>query len=290
MYDIIIVGMGIAGISAGIYAKRSGKKVLLIDSGTPGGLLNIIDKVSNYPGLPNISGMEFASNLLKQVKDLEIPFVYEEVISLDLGSTKRVITKNNEYETENVILAMGRKPKYLGLNKEKDLIGKGLSTCALCDAFFYKDKDIAVVGSGDSALQESLYLANIVRHIYLINRREDFRGAEELVRKVKENKKIEIIKNASVVNMNEENECLKSIDLSNGQTLDVSGLFIYVGYRPASEIVNKELLDSDGYVVVDDKYETNIKGVFAIGDIIKKDTYQLITAASDGARVIKNNF
>lgn len=290
MYDIIVVGMGISGISAGIYAKRSGKKVLLIDSGTPGGLLNIIDKVSNYPGLPNISGVEFSSNLLKQVKDLEIPFVYEEVINLDLGSTKRVITKNNEYEAENIILAMGRKPKYLGLNKEKDLIGKGLSTCALCDAFFYKDKDIAVVGSGDSALQESLYLANIVRHIYLINRREDFRGAEELVRKVKANKKIEIIKNASVVNMNEKNECLKSIDLSNGQTLDVSGLFIYIGYRPTSEIVDKELLDSDGYVVVDDKFETNIKGVFAIGDIIKKDTYQLITAASDGARVIKNNF
>lgn len=287
MYDIVIVGMGIAGISAGIYAKRSGKKVLLIDAGTPGGLLNVIDKVSNYPGVSSISGRDFANNLLMQVKSLEIPFVFEEVINLELGEIKKVITKNNVYEAKNVILAMGRKPKYLGLNKEKEMLGRGLSTCALCDAFFYKDKDIAVVGTGNSALQESLYLAGIVNHIYLINRRDGFRGEEELVKMVKENEKIEIIYNAEVVSMNEENGVLSSVSLSNGANLNVSGLFIYVGYRPASEIVPKELLDNEGYVKVNENMETQIEGVFAIGDIIRKDTYQLITAAADGARVTK---
>lgn len=287
MYDIIVIGMGIAGISAGIYAKRSGKKVLLIDAGTVGGMLNNIDKVSNYPGLPEISGEEFVNNLVTQVKELEIPFVYEEVLELELKDIKKVITKNNVYETKNIILAMGRKPKYLGLNKEQELLGRGLSTCALCDAFFYKDKDIAVVGSGDSALQESLYLANIVKHIYLINRREGFRGSEDLVNKVKNNEKIEIIYNANIDKINEENGVLESIDLSNNLHLKVSGVFIYIGYRPNTSIVPKELLDKDGYVIVDN-YKTKIEGVYAIGDIIKKDAYQLITAAYDGAMVIKN--
>lgn len=172
MYDIIIIGMGISGITAGIYAKRSNKKILLIDKGTVGGLLNNIDKVSNYPGLINIEGPEFAAILESQIKELNIPFTFEEVKSLDLDSkVKKVITDKNIYEAKKVILAMGRKPKFLGLDNEKDLLGKGLSTCAMCDAFFYKDKDIAVVGTGNSALEESLYLSNIVNHIYLINRR-----------------------------------------------------------------------------------------------------------------------
>ena len=274
MYDIIIIGMGISGITAGIYAKRSNKKILLIDKGTVGGLLNNIDKVSNYPGLINIEGPEFAVILESQIKELNIPFTFEEVKSLDLDSkVKKVITDKNIYEAKKVILAMGRKPKFLGLDNEKDLLGKGLSTCAMCDAFFYKDKDIAVVGTGNSALEESLYLSNIVNHIYLINRRDGFRGEASLVEQVKNNSKIEII---------------SSITLDNGTSIDVSGVFIYVGYKPATEFVPNIILDDEGYVKVNEKLETKINGVYAIGDIIKKDTYQLITAASDGARVITN--
>ena len=289
MYDIIIIGMGISGITAGIYAKRSNKKVLLIDKGMPGGLLNNIDKVSNYPGVPETTGPEFAEVLEKQVKALDIPYVLEEVKSLELNEeTKKVITENNTYEAKRVVLAMGRKPKYLGLDNEKDLLGKGLSTCAVCDAFFYKNENIAIVGTGNSALQEALYLANIVGHIYIINRRDDFRGEEILVENIKKNPKIEIIYNANIESMNEENNKLSSITLDNGTTLNVKGVFIYVGYRPATDFIPKEILDENGYVKVNEKLETEIKGVYAIGDIINKDTYQLVTAASDGARVITN--
>ena len=289
MYDIIIIGMGISGITAGIYAKRSNKKVLLIDKGMPGGLLNNIDKVSNYPGVPEITGPDFAEILEKQVEHLDIPYVLEEVKSLELNEeTKKVITENNTYEAKRVILAMGRKPKYLGLDNEKSLLGKGLSTCAVCDAFFYKNENIAIVGTGNSALQEALYLANIVGHIYIINRRDDFRGEEILVENIKKNPKIEIIYNANIESMNEENKKLSSITLDNGTTLNVKGVFIYVGYRPVTDFIPKEILDENGYVKVNEKLETEINGVYAIGDIINKDTYQLVTAAADGARVITN--
>lgn len=289
MYDIIIIGMGISGITAGIYAKRSNKKVLLIDKGMPGGLLNNIDKVSNYPGVPEITGPDFAEILEKQVEHLDIPYVLEEVKSLELNEeTKKVITENNTYEAKRVILAMGRKPKYLGLDNEKSLLGKGLSTCAVCDAFFYKNENIAIVGTGNSALQEALYLANIVGHIYIINRRDDFRGEEILVENIKKNPKIEIIYNANIESMNEENNKLSSITLDNGTTLNVKGVFIYVGYRPVTDFIPKEILDENGYVKVNEKLETEINEVYAIGDIINKDTYQLVTAAADGARVITN--
>lgn len=289
MYDIIIIGMGISGITAGIYAKRSNKKILLIDKGMVGGLLNNIDKVSNYPGLINIEGPEFAAILESQIKELNIPFTFEEVKSLDLdGKVKKVITDKKIYEAKKVILAMGRKPKFLGLDNEKDLLGKGLSTCAMCDAFFYKDKDIAVVGTGNSALEESLYLSNIVNHIYLINRRDGFRGEVSLVEQVKNNSKIEIIYNSNIKKVNTKDEKISSITLDNGTSIAVTGVFIYVGYKPATEFVPNIILDDEGYVKVNEKLETKINGVYAAGDVIKKDTYQLITAASDGARVITN--
>ena len=289
MYDIIIIGMGISGITAAIYAKRSNKKVLIIDKGMPGGLLNSIDKISNYPGLIDITGPDFAQKLLEQVESFDIPYVLEEVVNLDLDKEEKIIkTTNNEYKSKKVILAMGRKPKYLGLDNEKDLLGHGLSTCAMCDAFFYKDKDIAVVGTGNSALQETLYLSNIANKIYLINRRDGFRGEEMLVEEVKNNSKIEIIYNANIKNMNEVDGKLKSITLDNGKSIDVSGVFIYIGYRPATEIVDKKILDENGYVIVNENLETPIKNVYAIGDVIKKDVYQLVTATSDGARVIYN--
>lgn len=289
MYDIIIIGMGISGITAGIYAKRSNKKVLIIDKGMPGGLLNSIDMISNYPGLIDIKGPDFAQILLEQVKSMDIPFVLEEVTKLDSSSDALIVTTTNqEYKAKKIILAMGRKPKYLGLDNEKDLLGRGLSTCAMCDANFYKNKTIAVVGTGNSALQEALYLARIVDKIYLINRRDGFRGEEMLVDEVKNNSKIEIIYNANIKKMQEKDGKLESIILDNGENLNVAGVFIYIGYRPATEFVPKEILDEQGYVVVDEKLETPIKNVYAIGDVIKKDVYQLVTATSDGARVIYN--
>ena len=287
MYDVIIIGMGISGITAAIYAKRSNKKVLLIDKAMPGGTLNNIDKVSNYPGLVDISGPDFAANLFKQIKTLDIPYKLEEVKSLKLTDNVKVIeTTNNTYQAKNVILAMGRRPKMLGLENESSLLGRGISTCALCDAFFYKDKDIAVVGTGNSALQETLYLANIVNKIYLINRRDGFRGDSMLVDQIKSLDNIEIIYNANIKELNSENNKLSEIILDNNKHIKVEGLFIYIGSIPETKIVPEDLLDSDGYVIVDEYLKTKLPGVYAIGDIIKKDVYQLVTAAADGARVI----
>ena len=287
MYDVIIIGMGISGITAVIYAKRSNKKVLLIDKAMPGGTLNNIDKVSNYPGLVDISGPDFAANLFKQIKTLDIPYKLEEVKSLKLTDNVKVIeTTNNTYQAKNVILAMGRRPKMLGLENESSLLGRGISTCALCDAFFYKDKDIAVVGTGNSALQETLYLANIVNKIYLINRRDGFRGDSMLVDQIKSLDNIEIIYNANIKELNSENNKLSEIILANNKHIKVEGLFIYIGSIPETKIVPEDILDSDGYVIVDKYLKTKLPGVYAIGDIIKKDVYQLVTAAADGARVI----
>ncbi len=287
MYDVIIIGMGISGITAAIYAKRSNKKVLLIDKAMPGGTLNNIDKVSNYPGLVDISGPDFAANLFKQIKTLDIPYKLEEVKSLKLTDNVKVIeTTNNTYQAKNVILAMGRRPKMLGLENESSLLGRGISTCALCDAFFYKDKEIAVVGTGNSALQETLYLANIVNKIYLINRRDGFRGDSMLVDQIKSLDNIEIIYNANIKELNSENNKLSEIILDNNKHIKVEGLFIYIGSIPETKIVPEDILDSDGYVIVDKYLKTKLPGVYAIGDIIKKDVYQLVTAAADGARVI----
>lgn len=287
MYDVIIIGMGISGITAAIYAKRSNKKVLLIDKAMPGGTLNNIDKVSNYPGLVDISGPDFAANLFKQIKTLDIPYKLEEVKSLKLTDNVKVIeTTNNTYQAKNVILAMGRRPKMLGLENESSLLGRGISTCALCDAFFYKDKDIAVVGTGNSALQETLYLANIVNKIYLINRRDGFRGDSMLVDQIKSLDNIEIIYNANIKELNSENNKLSEIIFDNNKHIKVEGLFIYIGSIPETKIVPEDILDSDGYVIVDKYLKTKLPGVYAIGDIIKKDVYQLVTAAADGARVI----
>lgn len=287
MYDVIIIGMGISGITAAIYAKRSNKKVLLIDKAMPGGTLNNIDKVSNYPGLVDISGPDFAANLFKQIKTLDIPYKLEEVKSLKLTDNVKVIeTTNNTYQAKNVILAMGRRPKMLGLENESSLLGRGISTCALCDAFFYKDKDIAVIGTGNSALQETLYLANIVNKIYLINRRDGFRGDSMLVDQIKSLDNIEIIYNANIKELNSENNKLSEIIFDNNKHIKVEGLFIYIGSIPETKIVPEDLLDSDGYVIVDEYLKTKLPGVYAIGDIIKKDVYQLVTAAADGARVI----
>jgi len=290
MYDLIIIGMGIGGITAGIYAKRGNLNVLLIDKGAPGGMLNNIEKVSNYPGLLNIKGADFSINLFEQIKDLDIPYKFEEVTDLKIeGDIKKVITNKGEYSANNVIIATGSKPKYLGLDNERDLLGRGISTCATCDGAFYKNKDVAVVGSGNSALQESLYLAKVCKKVYILNRKEQFKAEQILIDAVNNNPNIEIICNVNIKEYNEVDGKIESVILDNETTLNVSGVFIYIGYRPNSDMAkNLDIISDDGYITVNDKFETKIKGVYAIGDVIKKDIYQLVTAASDGIHAVSN--
>lgn len=283
MYDLIIIGMGISGISAAIYAKRANLKVLMIEGSAPGGTLNKITNVENYPGISSISGPDFAFNLFTKVQELEIEYKIEEVTDI-ITDTKTIKTKNNVYQAKNILIATGRRPKLLGLDKEEDLLGKGISTCALCDGALYKNKEVAVIGGGSSALAESIHLSKLVKKVYLIHRREEFRGEDTLVEEVKNTNNIELILNNEIKELKEENDILSGLILKDGQELNVSALFIYIGFIPnTSFIENSDIKLDKGYIIVDKDGATNISGIYASGDVTKKDTYQLINAASEGA-------
>lgn len=285
IYDSIIIGMGVAGISAAVYAKRSGANVLMLEKMRPGGIINTIDKIENYPGFKSIDGPSLAFQLFDQVNSLKIPYQMEEVIELSVEEDLKIIkTKENEYRAYNVLIATGRSPIMLGLPNEEKLIGHGISTCALCDGYLYKGKEIAVVGGGNSALQEALYLANIVEKIYLIHRKEEFRADEELINQIKSKENIEIVYNAKVTELKEENNDLKAIVINEEKEIPISALFIYVGYAPKTDFAaNLGITNPIGYIIVDQNYETNIKGIYAAGDIIIKKVYQIVTAAAEGA-------
>lgn len=284
MFDIIVIGMGISGITAGIYAKRSNLNILLLDKSAPGGLLNNIDMISNYPGFSDIKGVDLAFNLFEQVKNVGVPYKLENVTSLEKQDTKFIVTTDNsKYEAKNIILATGTRPKFLGLDNEKDLLGRGLSTCAVCDGTFYKGKDVCVVGNGNSALQESLYLSKIVNKIYLLNRKDTFKGEDYLIDKVKSTPNIEIVSNVSIKEYNETDGKIESVILSNDEEIKCSGVFIYIGYKANTDLVNNfNITNEDGRVLVDNNMETSVKGLFATGDVNDKGPYQLISAANDG--------
>lgn len=285
MYDSIIIGMGVAGISAAIYAQRSGNNVLMLEKTRPGGIINTIDSIENYPGFKSISGPDLAYQLFEQITALKVPYKMEEVINITLdGDVKVVKTNQSEYRAQNVLIATGRSPILLGLPNEEKLIGKGISTCALCDGYLYKGKEIAVVGGGNSALQEALYLANIVDKIYLIHRRDEFRGDNTLVEQIKQTKNIEILYNSQVTELKEKNNELHSIVINDEKEIPVSAMFVYIGYAPKTEFVSSlGITNPAGYIEVDDNYETKVPGIYGAGDIIVKKVYQIVTAASEGA-------
>ena len=290
MYDVIIIGMGIGGITAGIYGKRAGLNVLMFEKSAPGGMLQKIDKIQNYPGFSEISGPDLALNLFNQVKKVGVPFKFEEVIDVEITEEyKKVITKNGTYEAKNVIVATGRTPKYLGLDNEKDYLGRGLSTCASCDGNFYKGEDVAVVGSGNSALQESLYLANIVNKVYLLHRGVNFKGDDALVERVRNTKNLEIVDGVNIKKINEVEGKIESVTLDNEKTINVKGVFIYIGYKPDTEMFKKlDITNINGDIIVSENFETEIDGLYAIGDCAKKGVYQLVTAASDGCIAVSD--
>lgn len=290
MYDVIIIGMGIGGITAGIYAKRAGLNVLMFEKSAPGGMLQKIDKIQNYPGFSEISGPDLALNLFNQVKKVGVPFKFEEVFDVEITEeSKKVITKNGTYEAKNVIVATGRTPKYLGLDNEKDYLGRGLSTCASCDGNLYKGEDIAVVGSGNSALQESLYLANIVNKVHLLHRGVNFKGDDALVERVRNTQNIEIVDGVNIKKINEVDGKIESVTLDNEKTINVKGVFIYIGYKPDTDMFKKlDITNINGDIIVGENFETEIDGLYAIGDCAKKGVYQLVTAASDGCIAVSD--
>ena len=288
MYDIIIIGAGPAGLTSAIYGKRAAKKVLVLEAKSYGGQIINPPKIENYPVAPNISGFEFATNLYNQVTDLGVEISFEKVEKINNNDEyKEVITNKNTYKTKTVIIATGSSNRKLGLPNEDELIGKGISYCATCDGAFYKDKDVAVVGGGNTAIEDAIYLSNVASKVYLIHRRDEFRAEEGLVNELKEKNNIEYVYNSEVTNINYD-EKITSIDVTNkdGSTRNISieGLFVAIGRTPENNLF-KDLVDLDeyGYIISDEKCHTSVSGIYTAGDNRKKDVRQLVTATSDGA-------
>lgn len=287
-FDCIIIGAGISGCTAAIYLKRAGLNILMLEKKAIGGQIINTSEIENYPTITSTDGFTFSENLKKQIENLNIEIKYEEVLDIKNNTIKEVITKNNIYLTKNIIIATGRTPRKLELNNENTLLGKGISYCATCDGFFYKNKDVAILGGGNSALEAAIYLSKICNSITIINRSEKLRADYELINEVKNLKNIQIIYNEQIKELKENNGYLDGIVL-NDRTLKVDGLFVYIGLIPTLPFIKNVNLNLDnGYIVVDDKMKTNIDGIYACGDIIKKNLYQIITAASEGAIAASN--
>lgn len=281
-HKVVILGSGMAGMTAGIYLKRGGLDVLVVEDNIPGGVLNEIPSIENYPGYEEISGPDLAMNIYNQLTKLGVKILNKKITSIDLNN--KIINNNIKYEY--LVIATGRKSKMLSLEHEKELLGKGISTCALCDGFFYKDKKVAVVGGGSSSLTEALYLSKICKEVIIIHRRDKLTSDKYLIDKVNSTKNIKVLYNSNITKYNQNNNKLTSVIINNKDNLEVEGVFLAIGSIPNSEIfnVNKD----NNYIIVDSNYMTNIDKVYAIGDVIKKDYYQLSTAASDAVVAASN--
>ena len=287
MYDIVIIGAGPAGLTAAIYARRNNKKVLVLESSSYGGQIINTLSIENYPAYLQISGYDFATKLFNQVKELGCEIVFEKAIGIKTSdNVKEVITTKNKYKTKTIILATGVKTRNLGLDLEDKLIGKGISYCATCDGAFYKNKDVAVVGGGNTAVEDALYLSDIANKVYLIHRKDYFTAEESLVEKLKCKDNVDILYNSSVKLLNGKDK-LESIGVVNNneiKEISVSGLFIAIGKDPDNQFISDLInTDSSGYIITDENCKTNIDGIFAAGDNRSKNLRQLVTATSDGA-------
>lgn len=289
-YDLIIIGMGISGISAAIYAKNGGLNILILEKENPGGLLNKINTINNYPGYSNITGPDLSYNLFESINNLNIPYKIEEVIDIEVNEEEKIVhTTKESYKTKYIIIASGRNPRKLNIENEEKLLGHGISTCAICDGNLYKGENVAVIGGGNSALEEALYLANIVNKVYLIHRRDCFKADDYLTKQLKNKNNIEILYNSQVTKINSHDEQLSSIEINHEKTIDIKGLFVYIGFESNSNYLkNLNITNEVGNIIIDEKYETKIKGIYAVGDAIEKNLYQLITAASEGATASVN--
>ena len=283
-YDVIVIGAGIAGMTASIYLKRENLNVLIIEKEMPGGQMVKTPIIENYPGFNKIEGSSLALNIYNQVTALGIEVNFEEVLEIeDKKEIKIIKTRKKEYKAKKVIIATGRTPKTLGLLNEQKLIGKGISNCATCDGAFYKNKEIGVVGGGNSSITESLFLSNIVKDLTLVHRNENFRSEKTLLEKLKSKKNVTIKTGVEIKDLKEENEKL-IIFLTNNETLKVDGLFVFIGYEPKLEFINKlDININNGYLVVSEEMQTSIDGIYAVGDIIDKEVYQLTTASAEAA-------
>ena len=285
MYDIIIVGAGPAGLTAALFALRANKNVLILEAKSYGGQILNANKIENYPGIDNISGFEFATNLYNQVKKFGCEIKIETVERIT--ENKEVITNKDKYSAKAVIIATGSENRKLRIENELEYIGKGISYCATCDGNFYKNKVVAVVGGGDNAVEDAIYLSDIASKVYLIHRREEFTCEEKYINELNMKNNVEKIMNANVSKIIGD-QVLKQIEIitndNETKVLDIDGLFVAVGREPKNEaFTNVANLNNLGYIVSNDGVHTNVDGIYVAGDAREKVLRQLTTAVSDGS-------
>lgn len=291
MYDVIIVGAGTAGLTAAIYARRAGKSVVVVEAETYGGQIINTPEIENYPGIKNVSGFKFATDLYEQVNELGAEFIFDRIMTIKGDATtgfKCVTEYGKELSGKTIILACGAKNRHLGLPMEEKLLGRGISYCATCDGAFFRNKDVAVNGGGNTALEDAIYLSGFCKKVYLIHRREQFRGELSQVEIVKNTPNIELVLNCTVKELIGDSnlEAIKVNDVLTleEKTIQVDGLFVAIGQVPSNgPFASLVSLDEAGYIIAGEDCKTNVPGIFAAGDGRTKVLRQLTTAAADGA-------
>ena len=292
-FDIIVIGGGPAGMTAGIYAARAGMKVLVIEKMMVGGQVALTSTIANYPGLANVDGMDLSMKMHQQMTELGVVTQYATVDSIDFyGEPKSVVASGVTYYAPAIILSMGATSRGLGVPGEKEFAGRGVSYCAVCDGAFFRNKTVVVVGGGNTALQDAIYLNNIVDKVYLVHRRAEFRADDAVIKEFEAlratpDSKIECKLGYTVQKIEGEgkvsNIVLRNLDNQELESIATDGIFVAVGRSPNTELLDDQITLENGYIVVDESMQTNIEGVFASGDINRKKLRQIATAISDGA-------
>ena len=290
IYDMIIVGGGPGGYTAALYAARAGLDVLIIERLSAGGQMNLTGQIDNYPGFPEgVDGFQLSYNMQQQAERFGAKTKYAEVLKLELEeNVKRVHTNEGVYEAKTVVISTGANPRQLGVAREKEMIGRGVGYCAHCDGGFYRGKTVAIVGGGNSAAAEALYLSRIAKEVILIHRRDTLRATQIYHKPLMDAPNIRFLWNSQVEELLGADilEGVKVRNLQNGEmeVLEVQGLFVSVGRKPATDLVKDQLtLDGAGYIMAGENTKTNIPGVYAVGDVRTKELRQIVTAVADGA-------
>ena len=285
IHDMIVIGGGPAGYTAALYAARAGLDAVVIEKMSAGGQMAVTDTIDNYSGFSEgIPGWELGMKMQAGAERFGAVTQYGEVVSVELeGSVKRVKTCSDELLSRTVVIATGAGPRELGVDREEEYVGRGVHYCAHCDGRFYKNKVVAVVGGGNSALEDALYLSRLAEKVYLIHRRDSFRASKIYVDALAKSANIEFLANSSISELIA-GERVNGIRLADGRELEVNGLFVSIGRKPASELFRGQLeLDAGGYIVADESTRTNVEGVYAVGDVRTKPLRQVVTAVGDGA-------
>ena len=290
MYDTIIIGAGPAGMTAALYAARSNLKVALLERGIPGGQMNNTADIENYPGYANISGPELAEKMFEPLENLGVEHLFGIVEKIeDRGDFKEIITEDERFEAKTVIIASGANHRHLGVPGEEDYNSRGVSYCAVCDGAFFRDEDLLVVGGGDSAVEEAIFLTRFAKSVTIVHRRDELRAQKVLQDRAFANEKIRFVWDSVVESIHGNERKVTGVTFKNVKTGEVSqaefgGIFIYVGLDPVSEFAaDLGITDEAGWILTDHQMKTSVAGIYAVGDVRQKDLRQITTAVGDGA-------